>query len=58
MLGVTLGNQRLKILDFGKHNYTIIPKENKSSFRLTLNPQDYDGEDEYKQLSHKMLNNR
>jgi formylmethanofuran dehydrogenase subunit E len=26
MLGATLGNQRLKVMDLGKHNYTVIPK--------------------------------
>ena len=26
ILGLTIGNQRLQIMDFGKHNYTIIGK--------------------------------
>jgi formylmethanofuran dehydrogenase subunit E len=51
ILGVTLGNQRLKVMDLGKHNYTIIPKSIGASFRLVLNLQAYKDEEAYKRLS-------
>jgi formylmethanofuran dehydrogenase subunit E len=57
MLGITLGNQRLKVMNYGKHNYTIIPKKGISGFRCVLNVQFYDNEDDYRQLSAKMLDN-
>ena len=56
MLGITLGNQRLKVMDLGKHNYTIIPKSAAGSFRLVSNLQQYGNEDSYRWLSHKMMN--
>ncbi|WP_319524009.1 FmdE family protein [uncultured Desulfosarcina sp.] len=58
MLGITLGNQRLKVMNFGKHNYTIIPKKGASGFRFVLNVQSFDNEDAYRQLSAKMLDNK
>ncbi|BBO82308.1 FmdE family protein [Desulfosarcina ovata] len=57
MLGTTLGNQRLKIMDIGKHNYTIIPKSVATSFRMRLTVQDYENEETYQRLSGKMLAN-
>ena len=58
MLGATVGNQRLKVMDFGKHNYTVIVKNSKNSFRLSLAPQRYGDEDEYNRLEQKMLTNK
>ena len=55
LLGATLGNQRLKVMDFGKHNYTVIPKSASSGFRLILNIQTFEDENEYQRLSCKML---
>jgi formylmethanofuran dehydrogenase subunit E len=55
LLGATLGNQRLKVMDFGKHNYTVIPKSASSGFRLILNIQTFEDENEYQHLSCKML---
>lgn len=58
MLGVTLGNQRLKVSDLGKHNYTIIPKAVSAGFRLILNALDFGNEIVYQRLSGKMLQNK
>jgi formylmethanofuran dehydrogenase subunit E len=55
LLGATLGNQRLKVMDFGKHNYTVVPKSASSGFRLILNIQTFEDENEYQRLSCKML---
>lgn len=57
ILGTTMGNQRLKVMDLGKHSYTIIPKSITDSFRIVLNYQVYKDEDAYKRLSNKMLEN-
>ena len=57
MLGSTIGNQRLKVIDLGKHNYTVIPKTETGSFRLDLHNQEYGDEDMYKRLSRKMVSN-
>jgi formylmethanofuran dehydrogenase subunit E len=57
ILGTTMGNQRLKVMDLGKHNYTIIPRYIPDGFRLVLNHQKYKDEDDFKHLSHKMMNN-
>jgi formylmethanofuran dehydrogenase subunit E len=55
LLGATLGNQRLKVMDFGKHNYTVIPKSASSGFRLILDIQTFEDENEYQRLSCKRL---
>lgn len=57
MLGATLGNQRLKVRDLGKHNYTVIPKSAATGYRMKMKSQDYDDEDMYQRLSGKMLGN-
>lgn len=57
ILGTTMGNQRLKVMDLGKHSYTIIPKSISNSFRLVLNNQEYKDEDAFKHLSQKVLKN-
>lgn len=57
LLGATLGNQRLKVMDYGKHNYTVIPKSASTSFRLILNIQIFEDENEYNRLASKMLDN-
>ena len=57
MLGITLGNQRLKVMDLGKHNYTVIAKSAATGYRLKMKAQDYADEDAYQRLSVKMLGN-
>jgi len=46
-LGTTLGNQRLLLIDYSKHNYTVMPNE---GLRFSLRPQRYGDEDEYEAL--------
>ena len=57
ILGITMGNQRLKVMDLGKHNYTVIPKSGGECFRLVLNYQKYKDEHTYQRLTRKMLKN-
>jgi len=58
LLGATVGNQRLKVLDFGKQNYTFSFKNRRNSFSLSLREQRYGDEDEYKVLEEKIINDQ
>ncbi|MBU0653377.1 MAG: hypothetical protein KKG96_10945 [Proteobacteria bacterium] len=58
MLGATVGNQRLQVMDFGKHSYTLLSKNAETGFRLSLKPQYYGDEDEYNRLEQKIMNNQ
>ncbi len=54
LLGVTFGNQRLKVMDFGKHNYNFLIKDKRKAFMLSLKKLRYGNEDEYRTLSCKI----
>ena len=58
MLRATIGNQRLRVMDFGKHNYRLSFKAAKSGVRLSMKRQHYGDEDEYNRLEHDILNNQ
>jgi len=58
LLGVTMGNQCLKILDVGKHNYRITSREAGKCFILRLKPPCFDDEHEYTVLEGKTRRNR
>ena len=58
MLGATVGNQRLQIMDYGKHNYTIIGKNGQNGVRLSLCPQFYGDEEKYNALERKIIRNQ
>lgn len=57
LLGTTLGNQRLKVIDYGKHNYTILYDKGKKCIKLSLKVINYQNEDEYRLLAEKTANN-
>jgi formylmethanofuran dehydrogenase subunit E len=50
LFGVTFGNQGLQVLDYGKHNYTFMPREPGYGFTLRLQPQYYDNKEDYEEL--------
>jgi formylmethanofuran dehydrogenase subunit E len=54
LLGITFGNQRLKVFDFGKHNYTFLLWDKKKGIRLSLKKLLYGDEDEYRKLWEKI----
>jgi formylmethanofuran dehydrogenase subunit E len=54
MLGTTLGNQRLHVMDYGKHNYTVLPNDGKEGFKLSFRPPSFGDEDEYGTLEEKI----
>ena len=55
LLGITVGNQRLRLFDFGKHNYIFSLKNGQNSFRLSLKEVHYGDEDEYRALEEKII---
>ncbi len=57
LLGVSVGNQRLHIMDFGKHNYMVFFKNTGNGFKLSLKRQRYGDEDEYNRIESRILNN-
>lgn len=58
LLGLTIGNQRLHILDFGKHNYSVYFKHDGKAIRLSMKPRHFGDEEEYEHLERKIWNNK
>lgn len=58
ILGTTVGNQRLQVMDFGKHNYTLLSKKAETGFRLSLKKQHFSDEEEYRGIEQKIMNNQ
>lgn len=58
MLGTTVGNQRLQVMDFGKHNYTLSFQKAETGFRLSLKKQHFGDEEKYRQLEQNIMNNQ
>ncbi len=58
LLGATFGNQRLQVMDFGKHIYSLLINDTGTGFMFSLEPQQYGDEDEFDCLEQKILNNR
>jgi formylmethanofuran dehydrogenase subunit E len=54
MLGATLGNQSLHVMDYGKHNYTVLPHDGKGGFKLSFQSPSFGDEDEYGALEEKI----
>ena len=58
LLGATVGNQRLQIVDFGRHTYTLLPGSRKRGFKLSLRRRHYGDEVEYNALEEKIVTQR
>ena len=58
LLGMTMGNRRLTIVNYGKHNYTLIMKGGQTSYRLTLRPLNFADEDSYADLAKKIASDK
>jgi formylmethanofuran dehydrogenase subunit E len=56
LLGTTVGNQRLMVMDYGKHNYTLLSRKHVRGWKLKLKAQYYDDEDSYHSLEEKIYN--
>lgn len=57
LLGLTMGNQRLFVMDYGKHNYTVTTRE-KTGYRLILRHRSFGDEPDYQALAGKIADNR
>lgn len=58
LLGATVGNQRLLVMDFGKHHYTLLTQSTAANFNFRLKPQHYGDEARFSELEHKMINDQ
>jgi formylmethanofuran dehydrogenase subunit E len=55
MLGATLGNHRLQIMDYGKHNYTLLFQNQENGLRFSLRRLSHDDEMEYLALEQRII---
>jgi formylmethanofuran dehydrogenase subunit E len=53
LLGVTVGNRRLRIMDSGEHHYTFLWASGHHGFRLSLRHQHKGSDVEYRALEQK-----
>ena len=58
LLGATMGNQRLRIVDYGKHVYTLVVTGADLALRFSLRPQTFDDADEYHRLAVSIAEER
>ncbi len=58
LLGVTVGNQRLLVMDYGKHNYTLFSREENRGWKLRMKPIRFVFETQFHALQEKILENR
>ena len=58
LLGATFGNQRLQVMDFGKHVYSLVINDTGISFMFSLKQQMYGDEDEFDNLERKIMSGR
>jgi len=55
LFGATIGNQHLKVLDFGKHNYIFSFENGHKALRLSMRRQHYCDGDEYRAIEDKIV---
>jgi formylmethanofuran dehydrogenase subunit E len=53
LLGATIGNRRLRIVDCGEHKYTFLSETGRHAFRLSLRDEQKRGDAEYRALQEK-----
>lgn len=58
LLGVTVGNQRLMFMDYGKHNYTLLSRHSGRGWKLRLKAQYYGDEEIFHSLECKINENQ
>lgn len=58
LLGVTVGNQRLMVMDYGKHNYTLFSRHHDRGWRLKLRTRYYGDEQVYEDLEDKIMHSQ
>lgn len=58
LLGATVGNQRLMVMDFGKHAYTLFSRPENKGWRLKQKPLQYGDEELFSGLEQKIGSNQ
>ncbi len=58
LLGATVGNQRLVVMDFGKHTYTLFSRPENRGWRLKQRPLIFGDEEIFAALDEKIRKNR
>jgi len=58
LLGATVGNQRLMVMDVGKHTYTLFSRPEKRGWRLKQRPLLFGDEEIFAALDEKIRKNR
>ena len=58
LLGITVGNQRLLVLDYGKHTYSLVSRDREHGWKLRMRPQTYGDEDRYAAIERKILSDQ
>jgi len=58
LLGATIGNQRLLVLDYGKHNYTLLNRRQGRGWKLKLKTSCYKEDESYHELEEKIAGNQ
>ncbi len=58
LLGATVGNQRLMVMDFGKHTYTLFSRPENKGWKLTQRPLRYGDEEIFSALEEKIRKNQ
>lgn len=58
VLGITVGNQRLRLLDYGKHTYTLFKRRTETCYRLSLRPREYGDEQAFLEMEEKIQEER
>ncbi len=58
LLGTTMGNRRLTVINYGKHNYILVMKGGQPGRRLTLRPPDFGDAESYDDLANKIASDR
>lgn len=57
LLGVTIGNQRLMIMDYGKHNYTLYSRHRDKGWNFKMKAMNFGDEEAFHKLEGKIVNN-
>ena len=57
LLGVTVGNQRLMVMDYGKHNYTLSSLNKDKGWNFRMKTMNYGDEEAFYRLERKIINN-
>ncbi len=58
LLGATVGNQRLMVMDFGKHTYTLFSRPENKGWKLKQRPLRYGDEEIFTALEEKIRKNQ